>query len=440
MADLETFDAPRESLIDGEVGSVAAGPRFSVAAATAQGVVLIEPGVAVPTPLGAVEVDVVGAGSTPDGDLMVATPADLLVWADSALSSLGIGPKLTGELVDVQAHGSDLWMRTASGLYLLRAGVVQEVRLDGLPLSGPFAPGGMLGGEPVVWASSDLTVVALAADDLSVQLSLDLSPPTSMAADATGELWAVTDEFLTRVDTAGEPSEIHLDSEVRAVYAHPEATGVWITTLDKALLAVDGELAIAASERIYDGSVDQLGRLLVPGPYALDRLTGENATGLLGLEDGAALEDDVTLTVVPTTPDQVSAAVIDVDGSEIEVDLATMTATVRAAEWLGEELHTAAARVTWSDGSSASSSPVQFTVASVGAVTWDDVIEPLYRDRCSVCHDGGTDTILDSSELWQQHIEAILDMVESGAMPIGGPALTAAESSLITTWRDGGFP
>ncbi len=129
-----------------------------------------------------------------------------------------------------------------------------------------------------------------------------------------------------------------------------------------------------------------------------------------------------------------------VDSVEITIDgeaVGTELATVEVARWGDDASHVLRAEVRWADGEGAVTE-VSFSAAVL--VTWAGEIEPLYQERCAACHSGDTESVLDSAESWAAEIDAILGMVSSGAMPIGGPALTEAEVAAITAWRDGGFP
>ena len=439
ISDLPTIDLVRETVVDAEVTAAAPARPFRVAATTPDGVVLVEYGSDGAVILGANEVAVVGAGATPDGELLVATPADLLLWSGGVFSPIGLGGAWAGSLVDARPVGDDLWLRATGGLYRLRGASLSEVRVDGMALGGPFAPGGSLDGAPIVWASTATTLFALDAESFVVRRALDVRNLTGLAVDATGALWAVVDGDLLRVATDGEESLTRFEEPLRSVYAEAAADGVWVAAKDNLLFASGGEFVGATTDRVYDARVDELGRLLVPGPFSLDRLTAGKVVGVMGLADGASLAGDATITLVATSPEDVAEAVLDVDGSEIVVDLATMTGALVASAWLDYADHTVTARVTWADGETAASGPLGFRVASLGDVTWAGEVLPLYTDRCAICHSGDTETILDSEQAWIDGFDQILEMVGSGAMPIGGPALTDGEIQMLNAWRDGGF-
>ena len=63
----------------------------------------------------------------------------------------------------------------------------------------------------------------------------------------------------------------------------------------------------------------------------------------------------------------------------------------------------------------------------------------MNADKCLSCHAGGTNTELNTKEMWVNDIETILINVENGTMPLGDEALRSDEISLIRAWKDGGF-
>jgi hypothetical protein len=74
-------------------------------------------------------------------------------------------------------------------------------------------------------------------------------------------------------------------------------------------------------------------------------------------------------------------------------------------------------------------------------VTWSGDLLPIFDRSCATCHDGrGGARDLSMTALWINDIEDIILVTDEGSMPIGLPALSTDEVSLIQRWRDDGFP
>jgi hypothetical protein len=74
-------------------------------------------------------------------------------------------------------------------------------------------------------------------------------------------------------------------------------------------------------------------------------------------------------------------------------------------------------------------------------VTWSGDLLPIFDRSCATCHDGrGGARDLSMPALWINDIEDIILVTDEGSMPIGLPALSTDEVSLIQRWRDDGFP
>jgi hypothetical protein len=77
--------------------------------------------------------------------------------------------------------------------------------------------------------------------------------------------------------------------------------------------------------------------------------------------------------------------------------------------------------------------------AAVLSPTWQDDIQPLFADKCSLCH--SADNIasnLSTSAAWQESITDILLRVTVD-MPANDPPLAPAFVALIQSWQEGGF-
>ncbi|MCA9569001.1 MAG: hypothetical protein KC656_14225, partial [Myxococcales bacterium] len=164
-----------------------------------------------------------------------------------------------------------------------------------------------------------------------------------------------------------------------------------------------------------------------------------------GLADGAVLGAPTTVRVDVSHPRVVESVELLVDGRAVAlgIDSTGLRAALLDPSALEAGEHEAVVRATWtSDGEPLAfeGTPVRFTAAASGPITWLDNVEPLHRARCAICHDNGTETILADRDAWVVNVDRILTEVEAARMPLGGDPLDEATIGVIRTWRDTDFP
>lgn len=166
----------------------------------------------------------------------------------------------------------------------------------------------------------------------------------------------------------------------------------------------------------------QLGRYAVGRPVAIVGLppslqvptqvelvpTGADATGLLAWLDGEALALSELPWRVTLSPDGLAEG-----GHELR-----LLVDPGGAEYLS-------AHTVW--------------VGALPNATWADV-EAISTAHCLRCHGGDTATELSTAADWQFHIDRILEVTESGEMPLGDDPLTEDDLVTIRAWKHGGFP
>ena len=72
-------------------------------------------------------------------------------------------------------------------------------------------------------------------------------------------------------------------------------------------------------------------------------------------------------------------------------------------------------------------------------VSWEEDVALINQSQCVECHGGSTQTVLVEKENWINKIDAIIDEVSLGVMPLGGPTLSEEEITTIRAWKQGGF-
>lgn len=441
---------------DGATTGAAPAPGYRAFFTVSPSLYLLEPGTTSADEIDDAGLTLLDAGADVHGDTLLAAEEGLftLVEEGDAIDVRGSGLEgsYSGTVEDLATWKKDLWLRTTRGLYVARNGVVREIRVDGLPVSGPFAAGGTVSGRDVVWVSGEFGIVALETGSGAWEALAwrGRAAPDALAVDSSGRLWAASEGELLLGDEDGGLSRHKLPEPVVSVAASPSARGVWVRA-DGALYRADGEEIYEvqwsrdlepADPRARTDRVDEAGRLLVSGQDGLVRVGAERILLVVGISDGAELDGAVELRFVPTRPEDVTALSADIDGVELAVEgdeFDGWTAVLDASAWLDGAEHDVRSSATYDDGAVVSSEPISFLSTDMGFVTWSEHIEPIYADNCAICHGGATETLLDTPELWQEQIDDVIENVSSGAMPLGRDPLTELQVAMIEAWRDGGF-
>jgi hypothetical protein len=367
---------------------------------------------------------------------VVATDADLLVGDDALLPS-PLEARLPGPVTDLAASGTLLWLRSADRWWVYRDGRLMEPMLDGAPLEGQLVAG-RLDGTPVAWHAGSTGLVAFAdsADGLVVVVRSELVA-TDLAAAADG-LWATTEQQLHHFDGR---SWQQLGRPADRLVGHPAVPGAWIQRADDATFAtLDTEVPVDVPGA-WIGS-DAAGRLwTLDDAGTVRRAAHTPLVRLTGLRDDALLDEPVVVGVDVTHTASLTDLEVLVDDAPVTVQTDDTGArfVVLDPVLLGPGEHTLIATATWSDHVD-TAPPVPFQTVVTGPITWIDHVQPLYRARCSACHDNGTETILIGQQEWIATFDRILVEVEAGRMPIGSDPLDAASIGLLHGWRDAGFP
>jgi hypothetical protein len=369
---------------------------------------------------------VLAAASVADG-LLISTDGGLL-FGDDVLgpSGLGVADTLTAPVTAMEVDDDDLWL-ASDGIWLLRDGWLHAVRVDG---AGPV--GAWTVHDGAVWLSDLEAVYEVRPVDGGWQVA-GVHDVVATARGATADaVWALSGGTLLRWQ--GSWTAWSLPDHGTDLVARGRAA--WVTVPGAAVrVAEDG----TASSFALDGTVvavDEAGRAWVTGE-TLRRVDAVRRVLVAG--QGGALDAAVTLPLSLSDPDAVAEVTATVGGSEVTV-LSDPWRIALDPGLLPEGPHDVVATATWDDGHTDTSPAVTVVAPGITVATWADHIEPLARTRCSVCHAGGTETVLDGPADWQARVADILTEVETARMPLGGDAFTASEIDLIRLWADGGFP
>lgn len=404
---------------------------------------VLDPRSSSPRTLRAVGPEVWDATSLADGSTLIASDSGLLI--DGAyLQPSPLQALLSAPALQVVRRAGTVWLRTEQGLSLWRGGSLLSLDWDGDALTAPFAPGAVEDGIEVVWSANARGLVAVGETSTgwAPVLSLEGVTTTSLAVDAAGVLVASTDEGLLVRRDGGWAAWSLPDHDLR-VLANVGSSGLWVVGND-GVWWTDGTRFEVLSDLPQDAtlpdgarSVDGAGRLLLAGEGALYRVAHTPTVAVVGVRNLASIDGETTVSAQTTPVTGLKSVSMVVDKAPLQVT--DGAATLDPFAFLDDATHHLEATAAWEDGSVGVGS-LDFTVGAVGAATWTDNVEPLFEARCAKCHAGSTVTRLDSAEAWQSNVDQILDDVTSKRMPLGGPALSGGEISVIRAWQEGGFP
>jgi hypothetical protein len=279
-------------------------------------------------------------------------------------------------------------------------------------------------------------------DDLWALLSGSGDPAWGLAGDLRRRL---PDGNWQWFRLAERPAELVSGNSAHVwLRSSGETPRLWRTLLDSwADVVVDGVPPIGPDDTLV--GADPAGRLLVYGPTGLRRISVERPLIFVEIDDGDALIDATTLTIVPTLAGRAASMSATLDGASVElteVELGESTVWTLPLDptSLDDGAHELAVTASWDDGVEPVEQSLFFSVGVFDPPTWSGEIALLSTDYCSRCHtaDGGAH-LLDTRARWEDEVETILSNVISGAMPISGDKLSSAQVRSIELRRAGGF-
>ena len=237
-----------------------------------------------------------------------------------------------------------------------------------------------------------------------------------------------------------------LDAPAWKLLGHPSADGAWVESDERWFhVSSNGAMRLVDVEALQPpdpmARLDGFGRLVQRQDDGLWRYAVDRPMEVVGITSQDVVEVDREVTVLPTAPAEVvtlDAVLIDATGAEVPVAIDDNGAMTLQPLGLLFGTWTLRATATYDDAPDGLAEVTVQMAAATGA-TWTEHIAPIYDEACSLCHDGATETVLDSPEAWEADIDGILEKVISAEMPLGGPPLTDQEIALIQAWQAGGF-
>jgi mono/diheme cytochrome c family protein len=400
------------------------------------GVYLDDPRAPARVPLGVPGREARGAAHV-DGGLLVLTEQDLtwydgLPWPSPLREELGEVPQVWR----TDANGA-WWLRLSTGWTRWTKEGQRTPSIEGNPVLGPIAPAGQIAGTPVE-VLSDGTHIVLFGDGGAAHPGITLDQVRSVAIDGGGVVWAADGVRLWRYRPQDGWTAWIFPEGVAQVLAHPRRPEVYVRT------TTAGWFSEGAWFRPIQGApvgpwswVDEAGRLVLQEPTAC--VAYGTSRGLAWLDVPTAdIEARHVLTLSPSAADQVSSVSAQLGSLDLQIsDSRPWQVTLDPGEHPEGE-HRLTATVTWADGVTASTEVVVRLAET--QITWADDVFPLFQTRCSACHGGASETVLEDPSAWTERWDRILELVTTRQMPLGQDPLNAEEIALLEAWADAGFP
>jgi hypothetical protein len=439
-----------EELIEGEVTWAAAMADLDVLAQVDGILYLIDGASRQVDPIFGDPGDVLAAAELSDGSVVISGSEGLFAVQHGELapsplsSSLGsVGPSslLVGE-------DDDLWLASASGIYLWRSGVLYQLDAAEFGTSNAslaWGPDPNGEGSSSLWVAAEGTLYFLRPQGESFSAEYVRGGETTPAVAVDGHLnvWGVVDGQLHRRDSAGGWDWFELAAPVSSVAGAQGSLSTWLSTEEELWhYGHDGWSSTNQFGRLE--SVDGAGRALVATETGLERVWAGRPLLLFGHDDGEKLEFAVDLSLV-AAPLGVSprSFSVTVDGVPLPVEEGPV---VRLDPiHFSDGPHELIAEAHYRSGVVAEAK-LYFTVGDFVAPSWSEDIESIYQNYCTPCHDpGGSAHLMFTAAAWESEIDLILNSVESGSMPLNNDTnptidpVSPTEIQLIRAWAAGGF-
>ena len=256
------------------------------------------------------------------------------------------------------------------------------------------------------------------------------------ARSQDGTIWAARQfEVSKRVD--GMWSRYELPSAVRGMMANESSDVVWVRTED-GWLVWQGESVRPVEGVNVDANVlgvDVSGRLWVQSEGSVERFGVAYSTQVKGIAVDEVIDVEVWAEVVPAFADDVREVAVWLNGDPAEY---TPDGVSIEPTELGDGAHEFRAAVTYMDDTVVEKF-VPFSVGEIEIPTWKDDIRPIFKADCSKCHDGDSESVLNTSQSWRDQIDEIVQYVSTGTMPLSDDPLVPEDVAKIRAWRATGM-
>ena len=376
-------------------------------------------------------------------ETVVATENGLFAVRDTGLVASPLDEYLSGVWTVVGTASDTAWFLGDDGIRVWQTGRLHEFALDEAPEDwmNVLTAAGAYNGRDALWLAVDDAIYALAFD-AAAPAAWTVEPGGMVGAmtATAGGLWITLDGDLAHLDTDDNWHLWTLPFTVESLSGHADAPDVWMKT-DLGLVQLrEGRARSISDAPAFTGMTTAAdGSAILWGESGLHRIRPGRFVRLVGLDEGAIIRSDMTISVEATSPETVTLVEYafddgdanSVDGPPWSFDLSPRT--------LGAGRHAVGVTVRYADDAVVTVS-AHFEV--VGPPTWVADIEPLFVEHCDQCHGPRRYAHrMETMEVWMDEVADIIDSVEAGRMPLTpNPLLTDDQIQLIRDWQAAAFP
>jgi hypothetical protein len=379
------------------------------------------------------------------GELIVARTAgtEILVLTDQGLFVLGPdGLELSpvDELVNgisglTEDPDGGVWIMSSAHLSRWYDGQLRSVDLPQVDIEYDAAryAVGHYQGQSVLWLASGPILTAVSTEEA---WRFDWPQDIDWMTTTQQGIWIATGEELHLIDERGDAR----------VWSRPLLSRIGVGSLHSRQLWISSGLALQQwnGERLTARTdvpdhvglqVDGSGTAYLANLAGIHRVVPGRFIDLTGLEPNERLVRTTEVTIVPSSPDQITEITTQVDMEQvISIAEGPWRVTLDPVT-IGPGEHTLTVEIRYDDGITISQA-----LNFVGPPTWTANIHAVYESQCSACHgNGGSAHPMADYTAWKNEILAIIDDIETGRMPYGLPRLSADQIQLVRDWQASGF-
>lgn len=437
LVELEQDLAPFREVLLEKANSGVVFDHFRWGAGTAQGVVLLDEPEPFSQPVFADQLTLWDAVQMDDGVTYLATDEGLWV-VDRELYETDLNEAMEGPVLSLNGWHDSLWLQGSTETVRVQGGDVMGLSIDGRTVSGPVYEGDQPG---EAWVVLDGFHRVRWQEGRAAILESAPTPWAKRGArSAGGIIWAAQGREISR-RTLGLWERFLLPERAMEMFADSHAEVVWIRG-ETLWYVWRGNVVQQVEDLAADASVldiDPSGRLLVSIEGRLERWGAGYSALLKGLSPGSQLEGETEVHVVPSFSEQVDTIEAAINGDPLE-DF-QQSASIEPVS-LGDGAHEFKVTVTYLDGEKIEVF-TPFTVGEFGIPTWEDDMLPIFERYCGLCHDGDSESVLNTVDSWRERIDSILKYIAEGTMPPQNDAtwvpVSAEEVALVRAWRATGM-
>lgn len=372
-----------------------------------------------------------------DDSILIATDRGLTHWDGGELRESPLAERITGELRAIRDAGQAPWILDDAGWHYTTDTSWSTPQVEG----GATDEGLVVTGPGRAWLQQGDVLALLVRSEAGWSLEEHWEIPglRDFEVDGDGGVWATEGLDLHR-RTGPLAWEVEvLPAPVAQLAAHPDAPGIWVQTTEGSFHGDSSGVSPVELPQGWWLGADSLGGLVVRTETDLVAARVTPGVQLLDVPEGSVDGiGDIEITAQVRPLEGIEGLELTVAGEAVSISQSPPFQARIDTTGLARGRNALALTVRWQDGQTHA---IESALRSdAGVVTWRQHVQPIFQDRCQVCHGGSADTVLETASDWQENLALILEQVEQARMPLGDEPLPDEEIELIRAWRDGGFP